>query len=312
MKKKIISCLLAAMTAAALAGCGSGNTSSGSSAASSAGAESASSGSSAESSSSSASAESTSSADSSSAEAGDVPEGLEAGVLTVGFDAEYPPYGYMGEDGEYTGFDLELAQAVCDLEGWELEKKPIAWDSKDMELESGSIDCIWNGFTMTGRESEYTFSVPYVDNSQVIVVSESSGIETFEDLAGKTVGVQAASAALEVLQDEEGQKALADTFASLNEFADYNTAFTELQAGALDALAIDIGVAKYQLESRGEGFKMLDETLNSEEYAIAFKLGNESLRDAIDEDLQTPTDDGTVQELAEKYGIADMLILGAE
>ena len=312
MKKKIISCLLAAMTAAALAGCGSGNTSSGSSTASSAGAERASSGSSAESSSSSASAESTSSADSSSAEAGDVPEGLEDGVLTVGFDAEYPPYGYMGEDGEYTGFDLELAQAVCDLEGWELEKKPIAWDSKDMELESGSIDCIWNGFTMTGRESEYTFSVPYVDNSQVIVVSESSGIETFEDLAGKTVGVQAASAALEVLQDEEGQKALADTFASLNEFADYNTAFTELQAGALDALAIDIGVAKYQLESRGEGFKMLDETLNSEEYAIAFKLGNESLRDAIDEDLQTLTDDGTVQELAEKYGIADMLILGAE
>lgn len=312
MKKKIISCLLAAMTAAALAGCGSGNTSSGSSTASSAGAESASSGSSAESSSSSASAESTSSADSSSAEAGDVPEGLEDGVLTVGFDAEYPPYGYMGEDGEYTGFDLELAQAVCDLEGWELEKKPIAWDSKDMELESGSIDCIWNGFTMTGREGEYTFSVPYVDNSQVIVVSESSGIETFEDLAGKTVGVQAASAALEVLQDEEGQKALADTFASLNEFADYNTAFTELQAGALDALAIDIGVAKYQLESRGEGFKMLDETLNSEEYAIAFKLGNESLRDAIDEDLQTLTDDGTVQELAEKYGIADMLILGAE
>lgn len=311
MKKKIISCLLAAMTAAALAGCGSGNTSSGSSTASSAGAESASSGSSAESSSSSTSAESASSA-ASSAETGDVPEGLEDGVLTVGFDAEYPPYGYMGEDGEYTGFDLELAQAVCDLEGWELEKKPIAWDSKDMELESGSIDCIWNGFTMTGREGEYTFSVPYVDNSQVIVVAENSGIETLADLAGKTVGVQAASAALEVLQDEEGQKALADTFASLNEFADYNTAFTELQAGALDALAIDIGVAKYQLESRGEGFKMLDETLNSEEYAIAFKLGNESLRDAIDEDLQTLTDDGTVQELAEKYGIADMLILGAE
>ncbi|HIV24865.1 MAG TPA: amino acid ABC transporter substrate-binding protein [Candidatus Scatomonas pullistercoris] len=238
--------------------------------------------------------------------------GIEDGVLTVGFDAEYPPYGYMGEDGEYTGFDLELAQAVCDLEGWELEKKPISWDAKDMELDSGSIDCIWNGFTMTGRESEYTFSVPYVDNSQVIVVAENSGIETLADLAGKVVGVQAASAALEVLQDEEGQKALADTFASLNEFADYNTAFTELQAGALDALAIDIGVAQYQLESRGEGFKMLDETLNSEEYAIAFKLGNETLRDMIDKDLQELTNDGTVQELAEKYGIADMIILEAE
>ena len=84
----------------------------------------------------------------------------ETKTFTVGFDAEYPPYGYMGDDGEYTGFDLELAQAVCDLEGWELVKTPINWDSKDMELDSGSIDCIWNGFTMTGREDDYTWSKP--------------------------------------------------------------------------------------------------------------------------------------------------------
>ena len=130
-------------------------------------------------------------------------------TFTVGFDAEYPPYGYMDENGEYTGFDLELAEAVCKLEGWELVKKPINWDAKDMELNSGAIDCIWNGFTMNGREDEYTFSTPYVDNSQVIVVAENSGINTPEDLAGKTVGVQAASAALELLQSDEkdGQKA---------------------------------------------------------------------------------------------------------
>lgn len=242
-----------------------------------------------------------------------VQAGIEDKTLVVGFDAEYPPYGYMDENGEYTGFDLELAQAVCDLEGWELEKKPISWDSKDQELEAGSIDCIWNGFTMNGREDDYTFSVPYVDNSQVIVVAEDSGIETLEDLAGKTVGVQAASAALELLQSEEegGQKELADTFGSLNEFADYNTAFTELQAGALDALAIDVGVAKYQLNSRGEGFTMLDETLNTEQYAIGFKKGNEELRDIVNEDLQKLTDDGTVAELAEKYEIADMVTLKA-
>lgn len=232
-------------------------------------------------------------------------------VFTVGFDAEYPPYGYMDENGEYTGFDLELAQAVCDLEGWELVKKPINWDSKDMELNSGSIDCIWNGFTMNGREDDYTFSDSYVDNSQVIVVAEDSGIDTLDALAGKTVGVQAASAALELLQSEEegGQKALADTFGSLNEFADYNTAFTELQAGALDALAIDIGVAKYQIKSRGEGYKILDETLNTEQYAVAFKKGNQELCDKINADLQKLTDDGTVAELAEKYEIADMVTL---
>lgn len=235
-------------------------------------------------------------------------------TFTVGFDAEYPPYGYMDENGEYTGFDLELAQAVCDLEGWELVKKPINWDSKDMELNSGSIDCIWNGFTMNGREDDYTFSVPYVDNSQVIVVAESSGITELADLAGKTVGVQAASAALDLLQSEEegGQKALADTFGALNEFADYNTAFTELQAGALDALAIDVGVAKYQLNSRGEGFVMLEETLNTEQYAIGFRKGDQELCDIVNADLQKLTNDGTVTELAEKYEIADMVSLKAE
>ena len=232
-------------------------------------------------------------------------------TFTVGFDAEYPPYGYMDDDGEYTGFDLELAQAVCDLEGWTLVKKPINWDSKDMELDSGAIDCIWNGFTMNGREDQYTFSVPYVDNSQVIVVAENSGIEKLSDLAGKTVGVQAASAALDLLNSEEegGQKALADTFGSLNEFADYNTAFTELQAGALDALAIDIGVAKYQINSRGDGYKILDETLNTEQYAIGFKKGNTELCDKVNADLEKLAEDGTVEKLAEKYEIADMVTL---
>ena len=236
----------------------------------------------------------------------------EKTTFTVGFDAEYPPYGYMDENGEYTGFDLELAQAVCDLEGWELVKTPISWDSKDMELESGTIDCIWNGFTMNGREDDYTWSDPYVDNSQVMVVAENSGIETFDDLAGKVVGVQAATAALQLLQDEEGQKALADTFGALQEFADYNSAFVELQAGSVQAVAMDIGVAQYQIKTRGEGFKIMDEKLNSEKYAIGFKLGNEELRDKVNADLQTLLADGTFDELAEKYELSDMVCLEAK
>ena len=241
-------------------------------------------------------------------------EKKEGDTLTVGFDQDFPPMGFVGDDGEYTGFDLELAQEVCDRNGWKYNPEPIAWDSKDALLKSGEIDCIWNGFTMNGREDDYTFSVPYVDNSQVIVVAENSGIEQLSDLAGKTVGVQAASAALDLLQseDEGGQKALADTFGSLNEFADYNTAFTELQAGALDALAIDVGVAKYQLNSRGEGFKILDETLNTEQYAIGFKKGNQELCDIVNKDLQELANEGKVAELAEKYEIADMVTLKAE
>ncbi len=233
-------------------------------------------------------------------------------TFTVGFDAEYAPYGYMDESGEYTGFDLELAQAVCDLEGWTLVKTPINWDSKDMELNSGSIDCVWNGFTINGREDSYTWSVPYVDNSQVIITADNSGISSLADLAGKTVGVQAASAALELLQDEEGQKELADTFGTLMEFPDYNSAFVELQAGSLDAVAMDIGVAQYQLKSRGEGFKILGEELNSEQYGIGFKKGNEELRDKVNKDLMTLLENGTFASLAEKYELADMVCLKAE
>ncbi|MDO4478152.1 MAG: amino acid ABC transporter substrate-binding protein [Lachnospiraceae bacterium] len=239
-----------------------------------------------------------------------VETGVEDGVLTVGFDAEYPPYGYMDENGEYTGFDLELAEAVCEMEGWKLEKKPINWDSKDAELNSGAIDCIWNGFTRNGREDDYTFSVSYVDNSQVMVVAADSGIASFDDLAGKKVGVQQASAALDVLEGDQAE--LSATFASLDQFADYNTAFTELQAGALDALAIDIGVAKYQINSRGDGFVMLDDALNAEEYAVGFKKGNQTLADTVNKDLAALAKDGTVAELAEKYGIADMVSLKAE
>ncbi len=301
MKKKVLSMILAAaMGASLLAGCGSSNDTKSEDntkkdAADDAQADS-------------------DEADGDQAAVDDQEQSGDKKTFTVGFDAEYPPYGYMDENGEYTGFDLELAQAVCELEGWELVKKPISWDAKDMELESGAVDCLWNGFTMNGREGEYTFSVPYVDNSQVIVVAENSGIETLADLAGKTVGVQAASAALTLLESDEegGQKALADTFASLNQFADYNTAFTELQAGALDALAIDVGVANYQLKTRGEGYKILDEALNTEQYAVAFKLGNEELRDIVDADLEKLTQDGTVAELAEKYEISDMVTLKAE
>ena len=229
-------------------------------------------------------------------------------TFTVGFDAEYPPYGYMDDNGEYTGFDLELAQAVCDMEGWELVKTPIDWDSKDMELDSGSIDCIWNGFTINGREDDYEWTQAYADNSQVIVVAEGSGIASLADLAGKTVGVQAASAALELLQGDQAD--LAGTFSGLQEFADYNSAFVELQAGSVDAVAMDIGVANYQLKTRGEGYKILDEALNSEQYGVGFKKGNTELCEIVDKDLTKLAEDGTVAKLAEKYDISDLICIG--
>lgn len=231
-------------------------------------------------------------------------------TLNVGFDAEYPPYGYMNDNGEYVGFDLDLAQAVCDMEGWKLIKTPINWNSKDMELNSGSIDCIWNGFTINGREDDYTWSIPYVDNSQVMVVAKNSGMKSLSDLAGKTVGVQKASAALDLLNGD--QKKLADTFGTLQQFDNYNNAFVELQSGSIDALAMDIGVANYQLKSRGKDYEILGEKLNSEQYGVGFKKGNTELRDIVNKDLQKLTDDGTVSKLADKYDISDLICLESD
>lgn len=231
-------------------------------------------------------------------------------TFTVGFDAEYPPYGYMDDNGDYTGFDLELADEVCKLKGWTLKKQPIIWDNKDNELNSGSIDCIWNGFTMNNRESKYTWSDPYVDNSQVIVTKKDSGIKELTDLADKTVGVQAASAALDVLQDKEGQKELADTFKALQEFENYNMAFMEMEAGSVDAIAMDIGVAQYQIASRGnDKFVILDKHLNAEKYAIGFKKGNTDLCKEVNEALHTLKKNGTFDKLAEKYELSDMVCL---
>lgn len=236
----------------------------------------------------------------------------ESKTLVVGFDAEYPPFGYMDDNGEYVGFDLDVAQKVCDNLGWELVKTPINWDSKDMELNSGNIDCIWNGFTINGREDDYTWSDAYLNNEQVMVVAADSGIEKLEDLSGKNVVVQAASAALDAL-NSDANKDLTASFASLTENPDYNTAFMNIDSGAADAVAVDIGVAKYQLSKREEGkYVILEEPIQSEQYGIGFAKGNEELRDTVWAEVMKLYEAGDVTELAEKYEVADMLCLGGE
>ena len=222
----------------------------------------------------------------------------EKTTFTVGFDAEYPPYGYRTEDGDYAGFDLDLAAEVCARQGWELVKQPIDWNAKDMELNSGAIDCIWNGFTMNGREDSYLFSEPYVDNSIVYVVNADSDIQTEADLAGKYVITQAGSSALAALQDKADVVA---TFAALDEIADYNTAFMNLEAGTNDAIAVDIGVAQYQLQTKADKFRMLEEPLSTEQYAIGFRMDDTELRDTVQATLNEMVEDGTFMEIASNY-----------
>ena len=233
------------------------------------------------------------SAGSSSADAGG-----EITTLTVGFDQAYPPYGYVGDDGEFTGLDLELAAEVAKRNDWELKLEPIDWDAKDTLLNSGAITCIWNGFTMEGREDDYTFSDPYMLNAQVVVVRADSGIESFEDLAGKTVITQVDSAAEEVLNGDMAD--LTATFASLETIGDYNTAFMQLESGAVDAVACDLSIAQYQMAGK-DTYKQLDEQLSTEHYAVGFKKGDTALAEKVTETLKEMDEDGFVKELCDKY-----------
>ena len=231
-------------------------------------------------------------------------------TFIVGFDAEFPPYGYMDTDGNYTGFDLDLAKEVCKRNNWTFKAQPIDWDAKDAELDSGYIDCIWNGFTMDERENDYTWSKPYFDNKQIFVVKSNSNINSIGDLAGKTVETQKDSSALTALKKDN--KTIKDTFKALTEVADYNIAFMDLQSGTCDAISMDIGVAEYDLKNNndsGDDFKILNESMTTEKYGIGFKKENTALRDKVQTTLDEMFKDGTVNKIAQKYGISqDALI----
>ena len=284
MKKRFVSAALAAVMALSMTACGSSNSAAETTAADTEAAE--------------------SQAEETTAEEAKTTDG---GTLIVGFDQDFPPMGFVGDDGEYTGFDLELAQEVAKRLGLEYKAQPIAWDSKDMELESGNIDCIWNGFTMTGREDDYTWTEPYMANQQVFVVANDSDINSQADLAGKIVEVQADSSAEAALKEAPE---LTATFKELLTTADYNTAFMDLEQGAVEARAMDVIVAGYQIQQRNADFKILDDSLSEEEYGVGFKKGNTELRDKVQSTLEEMAEDGTLQEVSEKWFSKDVTTIG--
>ena len=228
----------------------------------------------------------------------------KSGVRTfvVGFDADFKPYGYK-EGEEYRGFDLDLAREICKRRGWQFVANPINWDSKDVELNSGSIDCIWNGFTMQGRENAYTWSRPYVDNSQVVMVKVGATIQKLTDLKGHRVGVQTDTPVWKALKAGGEQEALGNTFKELVVMPNYNQAVQELEMGGVDAVALDVGVARAKMADKPNAFRLLDEVVMSETYGIGFKRGNTALRDEIEAELAILATDGTMEKLAEEYGI---------
>ncbi|MFA9380854.1 MAG: amino acid ABC transporter substrate-binding protein [Acetanaerobacterium sp.] len=228
-------------------------------------------------------------------------------TFTVGFDKEFPPMGFVADDGSYTGFDLDLAAEAADRLGMELVLQPIDWTAKNMELDSGNIDCVWNGFTINGREDEYTWTQPYMNNNQIVVVLADSPINSFADITGGSIAVQDDSSALSAIEGNEEFKSLP---AEIIKTASNLNALMELESGAVDAVVMDECVARYTIEKKGAGYRVLDEVVGAEEFGIGFKLGNTDLRDKVEETLLDMADDGTLASISNDWFAKDITTIG--
>lgn len=231
-------------------------------------------------------------------------------TLTVGFDADFPPMGFVDDAGEYIGFDLDCARAVADELGLELKLQPIVWDAKDQELSTGKIDMIWNGFTMhvDTRDDDYTWSQPYMKNRQVVVTLTASGYDGTADLAGKKIGLQAGSTAESAVKSKE---AFYNTVKDSIVLIENNImALQELEAGKVDAVVMDSIVADYYATQKPGLYKVLSETLAEEEYGVGFLKGNTELRDLVQGALEKLAKDGTLADISNQWFGSDVTLIG--
>ena len=223
-------------------------------------------------------------------------------TFVMGIDAEYPPFSYIDANGEYTGFDVEICKAACDLLGWELQVFGVNWDQKLVQLDAKECDCIWSGMTILDsmKDAGYVLSTPYYDNTQVIMVQEGSDITSSADLAGKVVAVQLGTSGEALLADGGDLADLAATFGELTTCDSFLKCFTELGGGAVDAVIVDKPVAVSYAE-KNAGFTVLDEGLGAEQYGIAFRADDAELCAAIEGAVAQLVENGTYAEIAAKY-----------
>ncbi len=217
--------------------------------------------------------------------------------IIIGLDENFPPMGFRDENNEITGFDVDLAKAAAEKMGVEAEFQPINWSSKELELDSGKVDLLWNGLTITDeRRENMEFTNPYLANKQVIMVKNESEITSKADLAGKNIGIQKESSAVDAVN--------ADPIASelnLNEYDDNILAFTDLEIGRVDAVVVDEIVARYYISTNDTDFKLLDEDFGDEVYGVAAKKGNTELINKLQAALDEIKDDGTAAEISQKW-----------
>ena len=227
---------------------------------------------------------------------------LDSGEFVLGLDASFPPMGFTDENNEIIGFDIDVAQEVCDRLGVKLVKQPIVWDAKEQDLDSGRIDCIWNGLSVNpGRAEAMNLSDPYMTNEMVFVVPADSDIKGLSDLPGKTVGVQLGSTAEEILE-------AADFYADIHAtpLEDNVEALRQMELGFSATVFMDSVVANYLITSNGKDFVILDEGLEQEEYAIGFRKNDQALRDEVQKTLSEMKADGKLGEISTKWFGSDV------
>lgn len=232
------------------------------------------------------------------------------GKFVLGLDASFPPLGFTEANGDIVGYDIDLAKEVCKRLNKEFVAKPINWEAKEMELSSGSIDCIWNGFTINEKRlEEMAFTTPYLNNDQVLVVRKDSDIKSLKDAKGKVIGVQAGSSAQEAIE------ANAEFNASVKKVALYEenlTALTDLEVGGVDAVVMDSVVANYTIVTSGKPLVVVDESLAKEAYGIGFRKDEtgQALRDAVQKTLEEMANDGTIAAISTKWFGTDLNVIG--
>jgi polar amino acid transport system substrate-binding protein len=231
---------------------------------------------------------------------------LDKGELVLGLDDSFPPMGFRDEDGEIVGFDIDLAKEVAARLGVELRLQPIDWDAKILDLNSGDIDVIWNGLTITDeRKESITFSKPYIANRQIVIVQADSGIDTKADMAGAVVGIQLGSSAEDAINSDPATLA---TFDEVSKYQDNVQALLDLEVGRIDAVVVDEILGRYYISQKPGVFDVASDFFAAEEYGIGFRMGEFAFQEAVDAALDEMVADGTAAEISEKWFDEDVLL----
>ncbi|HAJ65315.1 MAG TPA: amino acid ABC transporter substrate-binding protein [Clostridiales bacterium] len=234
------------------------------------------------------------------------PAAEEKTTFIMGIDPEYPPFSYLGNDGNYAGFDVEICQAVCDSLGWELKIFGVNWDEKLVQLDAKECDCVWSGMTILDsmKEAGYVISAPYYDNTQVLVVKSDSGFTSSADLAGKIVAVQLGTSGEALLGGDLAD--LASSFSSILTCDSFLKCFTELEGGAVDAVFVDLPVAASYVAGK-DNLAIIDENLGAEQYGIAFRSSDAELCAKVEAAVAELVANGTYAEIASKPEYAEIV-----